>query len=33
MIEGNSYVKKSKKELEKDLRKEFILSSKDETFK
>ncbi len=29
----NSFIKKSKKEINDDLRKEFILSSKDETFK
>lgn len=32
MIKGNSYVNKSKKAIEDDLRREFILSSKDETF-
>ena len=33
MIEGSKLVKKSKKEIDKDLRKEFILSSSDEMFK
>lgn len=32
MIKSNTLVKKSKNEIEKELRKEFILSSKDETF-
>lgn len=33
MIKSNSFVKKSKKSINDDLRKEFILSSSDETFK
>ena len=33
MIKGNSFIKKSKKEINDDLRKEYILSSNDETFK
>ena len=33
MIEGKNLVKKSKKEIEKDLRKEYLLASKDEMFK
>ena len=32
MIKANGFVNKSKKAIENDLRKEFILSSKDETF-
>ena len=33
MIKGNNFIKKSKKEINDDLRKEYILSSNDETFK
>ena len=32
MISTNNYVKKSKSAIEKDLRREFILASQDETF-
>lgn len=32
MIKGNSYVTKSKKSIQNDLRREFILASEDETF-
>ena len=33
MIKSNSFINKSKKAIDNDLRREFILSSKDETFK
>ena len=33
MIKGSSLVNKSKKAIETDLRKEFILASTDDTFK
>ena len=33
MIKGNSFIKKGKKAIEDDLRREYVLSSSDETFK
>ena len=32
MIKGNSFIKKGKKAIQDDLRREFVLASKDETF-
>ena len=33
MIKGKSFIKKGKKAIEDDLRREYVLSSSDETFK